>query len=180
MTTTSVSAARGALSGAAAALLVLPAAIAAAQAPPAPCRAAEYRQFDFWVGEWDVYLPDGSKAGENRIEAINGGCGLLENWSGRGGSVGKSLNAYDRDDGRWHQTWIDNTGGLLVIAGGLVDRRMVLSSGQGDAGAAPPRMQQRISWTPNDDGSVRQLWESSADAGKTWTMQFDGKYVHRK
>ncbi len=113
-------------------------------------------------------------AGESRIEVINDGCALLENWSGRGGSVAKSLNIYDREDMRWHQTWVDNTGGLLMIAGGLVDKRMVLT-------AEPPgKAHQRISWTPNEDGSVRQLWESSADMGKSWKVEFDGKYVPRK
>jgi hypothetical protein len=162
----------------AASLLLFATMAAIAQAPakaPPPCQGDEYRQFDFWIGTWDVYLPDGKKAGENRIESINDGCGLLENWSGRGGSVGKSLNLYDRDDQRWHQTWIDNTGGRLVIAGGLVDKRMVLDS----EAVAPGTPRQRIAWTPNDDGSVRQLWESSADGGKTWAVQFDGRYVRR-
>jgi hypothetical protein len=27
---------------------------------------------------------------------------------------------------------------------------------------------------PGKDGSVRQLWESSADGGRTWTTVFDG------
>jgi hypothetical protein len=162
----------------AASLLLFATVAAVAQAPakaPPPCQGAEYCQFDFWIGTWDVYLADGQKAGENRIGSINDGCGLLENWSGRGGSVGKSLNLYDRDDQRWHQTWIDNTGGRLVIAGGLVDKRMVLDSET----VAPGTPRQRITWTPNDDGSVRQLWESSADGGKTWTVQFDGRYVRR-
>jgi hypothetical protein len=163
-----------------AALLSASSFMAAAQAPapaapPPACQAAEYRQFDFWIGDWDVYQPNGQKAGENHIEVINGGCGLLENWSGRGGSVGKSLNIYDRSDKRWHQNWIDNTGGRLVIAGGLLDKRMVLSSDP-----AAPGPLQRITWTPGDDGSVRQFWEASTDAGKTWAVQFDGKYVRRK
>lgn len=160
-------------------MIALPAVLAGAQAPPAPppaCQSAEYRQFDFWVGNWDVFLPNGQKAGENRIEPISGGCALLENWSGRGGFTGKSLNIYDRDDKRWHQTWVDSSGGLLMIAGSLVDKRMVLTSEpSGAAGSA----QQRITWTPDEDGSVRQFWESSADAGKTWTVSFDGKYVRR-
>ena len=160
-------------------MLALPTGLAVAQTPPAPppaCQSAEYRQFDFWVGTWDVFLPNGQKAGENRIEPISAGCALLENWSGRGGFTGKSLNIYDRDDKRWHQTWVDSSGGLLMIAGNLVDRRMVLSS---QLAGAVGDTQQRITWTPNEDGSVRQFWESSADAGKTWTVQFDGKYVRR-
>lgn len=150
-----------------------------AQAPPLACQAAEYRQFDFWLGEWDVYLPDGKKAGESRIESIGSGCALLENWSGQGGFTGKSLNSFDRADKRWHQHWVDSGGSLLTISGGLVDKRMVLTSAPTDP-AAPGTMHQRISWTPNDDGSVRQFWESSADGGKTWTVLFDGKYVRRQ
>lgn len=184
MTKSSHPAATRAVPSLLATLLALPAALAGAQAPPpAPppaCQSAEYRQFDFWVGTWDVYLPDGQQAGENRIEPISAGCALLENWSGRGGFTGKSLNIYDRDDKRWHQTWVDSSGGLLMIAGSLVAKRMVLTSDTANAGAASGGVQQRISWTPNDDGSVRQFWESSADAGKTWTVQFDGKYVRRK
>jgi hypothetical protein len=172
MTKTSLSAAMRAVPSLLAASLALPAGFTDAQPPPPACQSAEYRQFDFWVGTWDVYLPNGQKAGENRIEPISAGCALLENWSGRGGFTGKSLNIYDRDDKRWHQTWVDSSGGLLMIAGSLVDKRMVLSSEAGSTW-------QRITWTPNDDGSVRQFWESSADAGKTWTVAFDGKYVRR-
>ena len=47
--------------------------------PPLP---PEARQFDFWAGDWDVTSPDGQPAGTNRIEAIAGGAGLLENWTG--------------------------------------------------------------------------------------------------
>jgi hypothetical protein len=41
------------------------------------------------------------------------------------------------------------------------------------------QVMQRISWTPGPDGSVRQLWETSADGGKTWETAFDGKYVKK-
>ncbi len=159
-----------------------PAALAPASAAPRPptCKTAEHHQFDFWIGEWDVFLPNGQKAGENRIEPIADGCALLENWTGRGNFTGKSLNIYDRDDKHWHQTWVDNSGGLLMIAGGLVDKRMVLTSEQPGPDGSAGALRQRITWTPNDDASVRQLWEASSDAGKTWTVQFDGKYVRRK
>ena len=162
-----------------AALFVLaPAAARAQTAPPAPpppaCQTAEYRQFDFWLGEWEVFLPNGKKAGDSRIESIAAGCALLENWSGNGGFSGKSVNMYDRSDQRWHQSWVDSSGSRLDLAGALADKRMVLSS------AAKAGPVQRIAWSVNDDGSVRQLWESSSDEGKTWTVQFDGKYVRRK
>jgi len=158
--------------------LVASAGSARAQAPAGrACEAAEHRQFDFWVGRWDVYGPKGKKAGENRIEVIAEGCALLEQWTGSGGFSGKSLNIYDAADRRWHQTWVDSGGTLLVLAGGLVERSMVMS-GVTPSPTDPTRtVQQRITWTPNADGSVRQLWESSADGGKSWAVVFDGRYV---
>jgi len=156
-----------------AALLAAPAALAQTPTPPPPaCQSAEYRQFDFWLGEWEVFLPTGKKAGDSRIEAISAGCALLENWSGNGGFSGKSLNSYDSSDKQWHQSWVDSSGSRLELAGSYADKRMVLASGSGAA-------MQRIAWSVNDDGSVRQLWESSADGGKSWAVQFDGKYVRR-
>ena len=161
-----------------AALFVLAPTNARAQtAPPAPpppaCQTAEYRQFDFWLGEWEVFLPGGKKAGDSRIESIAAGCALLENWSGNGGFSGKSLNSYDSEDKRWHQSWVDSSGSRLELVGSYADKRMVLSS-------APGSTVQRIAWSVNDDGSVRQLWESSVDGGKAWAVKFDGKYVRRK
>ena len=60
-------------------------ACALAQTPPRPpaCQGAEARQFDFWLGRWEVFTPDGQKAGDNHIEAIDGGCALIERWRGR-------------------------------------------------------------------------------------------------
>ena len=142
--------------------------------PPPACQTAEYRQFDFWIGEWEVFLPNGNKAGDSRIESIAAGCALLENWTGNRGFSGKSVNSYDRSDQRWHQSWVDSSGSRLDLAGVFADKRMVLASAPG-TGAI-----QRIAWSVNDDGSVRQLWESSSDEGKTWAVQFDGKYVRRR
>ena len=122
-------------------LLALVAVSADAQSlpgPPAkPCESSEHRQFDFWVGHWDVFGPAGKKVGENRIELIADGCALLEQWTGNGGVTGKSLNIYDAVDRRWHQTWVDNSGTLLMLAGGLVERSMVMSM----TGPSPDRPQ---------------------------------------
>jgi hypothetical protein len=167
--------ASGSAAAALAALVALAGEVAVAQtpAPPAACQTPEHRQFDFWLGEWEVFLPNGKKAGDSRIESIAAGCALLENWTGTGGFSGKSLNSYDGTDKRWHQSWVDSTGSRLELAGAYADKRMVLSS-------APGGTVQRIAWSVNDDGSVRQLWEATEDGGKTWTVQFDGRYMRRK
>ncbi len=160
------------------ALSALAGADAAAQTAK-PCQAAEHRQFDFWIGQWDVYLPDGKKAGENLIVPFANGCGLLESWSGSSGTTGKSLNMYDVADRRWHQVWVDSDGTRLMLDGGLVDGKMVLGSDAPDPGKPGIVVKQKISWTPNPDGSVRQLWQVSTDGGATWRTEFDGKYVKR-
>jgi len=141
------------------------------------CSAAEYRQFDFWVGEW-VVTSNGQPAGTNTIEAIHGGCALQENWqgAGEGGISGSSFNIYDAATGKWHQTWVDASGTLLQLDGGRVGASMVLS-GERPAPEGKGTAQHRITWTPNEDGSVRQLWEASSDGGDTWNVLFDGLYV---
>lgn len=151
-----------------------------AQAPPPPgpaCAAAEFRQFDFWIGEWDVRRPDGSRAGENRIEPILGGCVLRESWTGVRGLHGTSYNIYDATRHRWHQTWVDDQGTLLVLEGAFAGGRMSLEGVSTDSTGRQQR--QRITWQQTAPGRVRQLWESSSDGGATWAVAFDGRYVKR-
>lgn len=149
----------------------------AADQPP-DCSGAEYRQFDFWIGEFEVRTPDGKFAGHNVIEPTLNGCALTEHWTGAGGIEGRSINFYDRSERRWNQVWIDAQGGVLRLAGGIVDGSMLLAgTTTGEDGAV---QQHRIRWTPMPDGSVRQHWESSTDDGKTWTTAFDGSYRPRK
>lgn len=151
-------------------------AAAHAQTPAArPCEGPEYRQFDFWIGDWTVERPDGKPAGSNRIERVAGGCGLQETWTAAtGGGTGRSLNAYSPQDGQWHQVWLGSGGLWMQLTGGLRNGNMVL---EGETiGRDKEVIRQRITWTPRDDGRVRQLWEQSSDDGKTWTIAFDGLY----
>lgn len=141
----------------------------------ARCTGAEYRQFDFWIGDWEVTGPGGEVVGTNRIERIVDGCALSERWTGRAGSVGHSVNMFDRSTRTWHQTWVDNSGLLLQLDGGLQGEAMVLSgTTRADDGAVT---RQRISWEPSSDGTVRQHWETSTDDGRSWTTVFDGIYA---
>ncbi len=147
--------------------LVLLFAISGAHAAPAPCSSAERRQFDFWIGDWQVHKPDGSFVGLNRITPEYGGCVLHEHYATGRGYSGESLNIYDAARKVWHQTWVDSDGLLLVLEGRWDGKRMVLEGSK-----------QRITWTPNDDGSVRQLWEAADDKGG-WSVVFDGRYTRK-
>lgn len=95
--------------------------------PGEPCAVVPYRDFDFWVGEWDVFNPEGVQAGTNRIEVIMDGCVISESWVGRGGGPGRSLSTYDSDTGMWHQTWVTaNPVGYIRMAGGLEGGTMIM------------------------------------------------------
>ena len=142
--------------------------------PSAPCAAHEYRQFDFWLGSWEVTTPDGNVAGTNAIDSILNGCVLREQWRGTRGMTGSSFNTYDPHAGTWHQTWVDDRGGFLLLSGGLENGSMVL---QGEMVDQEGPIRNRITWTPLSDGEVRQLWETSRDGGDTWTVVFDGRYA---
>jgi hypothetical protein len=150
----------------------------AAQAPPVQdCSAAEYREFDFWIGDWTVTVA-GKPAGTNLIESAMKGCALVEHWTSARGGHGTSLNFYDRRTKQWSQAWMDEGGNALHLRGGIVDGRMVLASAPRDTGKGIDV--QRITWSKNADGTVRQVWESSIDGGKSWTVAFDGTYSARK
>jgi len=148
-------------------------------AKPSACDGAEHRQFDFWLGEWEVRDPQGKVVGRNRIEKAHDGCVLIEHWTSVARVTGTSVNVYDRDHGKWHQTWVDSGGGLLQLDGALAGGAMVLTGEAVDADAPSKRATQRITWTPQPNGDVRQLWESSQDGGKTWNVVFDGRYTKR-
>ena len=152
----------------------------ATPAAAAPCTTAPYRQFDFWLGEWEVSKPDGSPAGHSRIEAILDGCVIAEHWtSAKPPYAGKSFNTYNHATGKWEQFWVDNGGARLHLQGGLVDGRMVLSGVQDTPDPKTGIVQrERITWSADSDGSVRQLWETSTDDGDSWTVSFDGRYRH--
>lgn len=142
----------------------------------AACDSEPHRQFDFWVGEWEVRTPDGKLAGVNRIEREYDGCVLHERYTTDRGFEGESLNSYSPGRQVWHQTWVDNQGTLLLLDGGLQGSSMVL---EGETRAEDGQVtKHRISWTPNADGSVRQHWEST-DAKGEWSTAFDGLYTRK-
>lgn len=142
-----------------------------------PCSASEHRQFNFWIGTWDVHNPEGRQVGTNKIEPILGGCVLLESWKAAGPHAGHSYNIWDKATGRWHQTWVDNSGLLLLLEGGLEGDAMVLV---GERPAREGSTREKITWTPISPDSVRQRWVSSADGGATWSTVFDGLYLRRR
>jgi len=142
------------------------------------CRAKpEYRQFDFWIGEWDVQA-GGKPAGTNSVRLILDDCVIFENWKGAGGMTGKSFNIYNASIGKWQQTWVDSAGNALEFYGEFKDGAMrLVGEKPGPNGA---KIINKLTFFPLEGGRVRQLWESSQDGGQTWTTVFDGLYIRKK
>jgi len=151
--------------------------LVALQQNAAPCQGAELnRQFDFWVGEWDVQTPQGQHAGNSTVQNILGGCVILENWTGLG-SQGKSFNAYNQALKKWQQYWVDDSGTTTLYTGEVIGNQMRYVA---DAGLQNGQQARRMTFTRLDDGRVRQLGETSGDGGKTWTVAYDLIYVRKK
>lgn len=155
--------------------------IAKGQAPvPCACCHEKARQFHFWVGDWETFDQKGKLVGTNRIVLMEGNCVMQENWVANGGGyTGTSYNFYNTTTGKWQQLWIDSQGGNLQLEGELVGGNMVLKSKETKIRSGQLQTD-RITWTPNGDGTVRQLWEVSTDQEKTWMIAFDGLYKRKQ
>jgi hypothetical protein len=142
--------------------------------PPTACADPAFHAFDFWLGDWEVYNGD-KLIGHNSIRAIEQGCGLSESWRSASGITGVSYNAYDPADQHWHQFWVSAAGYVLRLRGNADADGSMVMRGQLPNPKTGKMDQQRITWSRQPDGSVRQLWEASAD-GLEWSVSFDGNY----
>jgi hypothetical protein len=138
----------------------------------APCAAPEYRQFDFWVGDWDVIdvKQPAVAAARARVEVILDGCVLHEIYEARDGRKGESFSVYDVSRQIWHQTWVTNRGQLLTIEGQLQGGEMQLAGIDYLPDGKPRHV--RGSWRQEKDG-VREIAVRSTDGGASWLPWFD-------
>jgi hypothetical protein len=149
-----------------------------------PCKSApEFRQLNFWIGQWDVAPWSGppgmprNAAGTNDIHAILEECVVYENWTAGGGGQGKSYNFFDRNQRKWRQVWVADGGGSLDYSGEFRDGAMRFEGWT--LGPQGGRVLQKLTLTPFGKDTVRQTFEASSDSGKTWTVTFDARYVRR-
>ncbi len=142
-----------------------------------PCEHdARFKEFDFWVGNWEVHIGNGTFAGRNTIESEQRGCVLIENWSSATGGSGMSINYLDETTGEWVQVWNDSSGSQINIRGGLTDDGMLLE-GTIHYVASDQTAPFRGLWTPLDDGRVRQYFEQGNADGTEWSPWFEGFYT---
>jgi len=176
-------------------LAAMTAAAADAQtpAPPAapPCSAPEYRQLDFWVGEWDLEFdqapgqPVGRATNSIRKDEY-GGCAIVERFvqprgrPGGGDYLGTSYSSWDPQIGKWRQMWVDNAGTPFVLTGGAVTGQdHVFELVTTEARGAPNPMIRRMIWQDVTADSLVWRWQGRQPDG-SWSDLWVLRYKRRK
>lgn len=140
------------------------------------CNAPEYRQLDFWLGNWKA-LDNGGKGPDvarDEVTTILKGCVLLERYRQNDGMDGNGVTIYDASRKVWHQTWVTNSGQLLIVEGRF--KGDVLTMSGSDLGKDGKRVWYRVTWNPQD-GGVREIAHTSKDGGRSWQPAFDILFV---
>ena len=139
-----------------------------------PCCSESHNEFDFWVGDWNVYDIEGKQIGKNTIQKQYDNCILQEKWVSSGKSRGTSYNYYDVKDETWNQVWVDNSAFNLVLKGSYSNGKMILKSKllEGKKG----KYFNQITWVKNNDGSVTQIWDIYNNNNDKLQEAFKGIY----
>lgn len=146
-----------------------------------PCRSQmETHQFDFWLGEWDVTPWAGpavtiGRVSKNIVTAELEHCIIHEHWTSNVGGKGESINFWDPNRRAWRQVWMDAHQWSLDYEGQYENGAMRFSGWT--LGADGKRRLEKLTFFNIASDTVRQLFEQSADSGKSWQVTFDGRYV---
>jgi hypothetical protein len=155
-----------------------------------PCSRPEYRQFDFYVGEWDlesrVFMQDLDKRGHwvetkarDRVRVTLNGCVLEEYFEGSPPGVpqrGMSFSMYDAQSGKWRQQWVDDEGNWSSYSGGFQTGQMVLYRERTENGKKILQRQVYFNITSN---SFDWSMERSTNGGRSWIVTWTLRYRRR-
>jgi len=145
-----------------------------------PCAAEPHsHDFDFWIGEWDVYQT-GTKflVGHSSVQSISGGCAILENWTSTQASIGKSINYYNSATGKWEQDWIGSAGGPQRYLDGVYKDSVMHFTYENVTNNK--KVTGNFKFYNIDKNTVRQYQDVNNDDGKTVTVSYDFTYVRKR
>lgn len=151
---------------------------------PIPCSDPKAKDFDFWVGTWDLSWPAVQTGGEegklgrgtNRVSKKFGDCVVEENFStGDGKFFGHSVSVYDPSAGLWRQTWVDSGGGYLSFTGVFDGERLILRTEpvERDEGVVAIN---RMVFSEITTSSLKWDWQGSKDGGENWADLWNISY----
>jgi len=146
-----------------------------------PCSLPVFRQFDFWLGNWEAFATNEKKAGDSKISILLDSCVILEEWTSASSQQGltysgKSFNMYNVATKQWQQTWVDNTGNTTEFLRGTGSDGKIVYYADKVADPKGKSFMRRLTFTKLSNDKVRQLGERSDDDGKTWKVEYDLEY----
>lgn len=150
-----------------------------------PCNSPEVRQFDFWLGDWDIdqniLQADGTwleLSAKTHVEKDLEGCALIEHWEGKVQFFwegmkkpepmhGLSVRAYDPESNRWRIHWMDTRHPKFgTFEGGFSDSvGTFLKSSTGSDGKP---LLTRIMFSDISHDAVTWTLAVSRDNGEQW------------
>jgi len=149
-----------------------------------PCSKPEFRQFDFWVGEWEAFATNGNKSGDSKISIILDSCVILEEWTGTPNQgftyTGKSFNSYNAASRQWQQTWTDNTGNTTEFLKGDGSDGKIIFVADKVVFYHPCFTLIITFFSKLPYFIISQFGEKSDDEGKTWVVEYDLEYRRKK
>jgi hypothetical protein len=149
-----------------------------------PCSLPVFRQFDFWVGEWEAFGPKG-KAGDSKISIILDSCVILEEWTSAGVQqglryAGKSFNTWNAAKKQWQQTWVDNVGNTTAFVEGKFENNKIIFLTNPFYFKKDSMAVRKLTFFNLGPDKVRQLGEISKDNGTSWATEYDLEYRRKK
>ena len=150
-----------------------------------PCSSPQFRQFDFWIGEWDVFGKTGQKAGDSKISLILDSCIILEEWTSANMQqglryAGKSFNTWNAATKEWQQTWVDNRSNTTAFTHGKYEEKKIIFNTDPFPFSKDTIAVRRLTFFDLGKDKVRQLGEITKDKGATWVTEYDLEYRRRK
>lgn len=146
-----------------------------------PCLSQPHgNDFDFWIGEWDVYVTGTSNlVGKSVITKTNGGCVILENWTSLVSPVtGISLNFIDPETKQWTQDYSGSDGSRqLFVDGNYTDSAMRFTYESKFNDTLYPG---HFIFYKQGEDQVRQYQDYTTDGNKTTITLYDLTYKRRK
>ena len=140
-------------------------------------------ELDFWLGSWTATWDGG--AGTNRLERILGGRVIHERFEGgdldANGTLvadserlhGQSWSVFEPARNLWRQTWVDDQGGYLELAGDRVDGCFAFVREAPERGEVA---RQRMVFRDVAADRFRWTWELSLDGGASWETRWAIEY----
>ena len=136
------------------------------------------KQFDFWLGDWNVTWDD-NQQGTNQVSKILDGHVIQEKFDGNPGLSfrGMSLSVYNARSERWQQTWVDTEGNYWNFSGAFENERMILAT---EVEIEGQKVMLRMVFHNITPDEFDWNWEGSKDNGQTWQLRWQIHYKRKK